>query len=349
MLEIKHTLCPSCSVGCGINVVSHDGDVVGTYPYKRHPVNEGKNCLNGRNSIEAYKNKLESAIVSNSDVDIDKAIDEICSNLKSKDSNKITVFCSGNNSVEDIEAIKSFAEANNYNIALYADNIVDIDGEVASYNDVEKASKLIVIGDVLYTNPLIGRRIIHAKDNGTEVYSFTPEGSVTGNVSNEICDSIDDVLNSFGDNLDESSVIVFNTVSSSKDLDKIKEIADKANSKILPVFSKCNSRGACEIIKAQSKEEFVELLNGTDLLLVFNDDLIPEIDFDFGSISTIVSFVPCENSTSNASQIVVPVKSWLENDGSFVNAMGETQTFSAVIESDALGVDEVIEKIQNKL
>ncbi|WP_407413767.1 hypothetical protein [Methanobrevibacter sp.] len=349
MLEIKHTLCPSCSVGCGINVVSHDGDVVGTYPYKRHPVNEGKNCLNGRNSIEVYKNKLSNAIVSNSNVDIDKAIDEICSNLKSKDSEKITVFCSGNNSVEEIEAIKSFAEKNNYNIALYADNIVDIDGEVASYEDVEKASKLIVIGDVLYTNPLIGRRIIHAKENGANVYSFTPESSVTANVSDEICDSIDDVLNNFGDNLDESSVILFNTVNSSEDLAKIKEISDKANSKILPVFSKCNSKGACDIVKAQSKEEFVELLNDTDLLLVFNDDLIPEIDFDFGSISTIVSFVPCENSTSNASQIVVPVKSWLENEGSFVNAMGETQTFDAVIESDALGVDEVIEKIQNKL
>ena len=103
------------------------------------------------------------------------------------------------------------------------------------------------------------------------------------------------------------------------------------------------------IVKAQSKEEFTELLNNTDVLLVFNDDLIPEIDFDFDSISNIVSFTPCENSTSKASQIVVPIKSWLENDGSFVNAMGETQTFNAVIESDALGVDEVIEKIQDKL
>ena len=156
---------------------------------------------------------------------------------------------------------------------------------------------------------MIGRRIIHAKDNGADVYSFTPEGSVTANVSDEICDSIDDVLNSFGDNLDESSVIVFNTVNSSEDLDKIKEISDKRNSKILPVFSKCNSKGACDIVNAQSKEEFVELLNATDVLLVFNDDLIPEIDFDFASISTIVSFVPCENSTSNASQIVVTIKS----------------------------------------
>ena len=59
--------------------------------------------------------------------------------------------------------------------------------------------------------------------------------------------------------------------------------------------------------------------------------------------------MPCENSTSNASQIVVPIKSWLENEGSFVNAMGETQTFDAVIESDALSVNDVIEKIQDKL
>ena len=349
MLEIKHTLCPSCSVGCGINVVSEEGDVVGTYPYKRHPVNEGKNCLNGRNSIDIYKNRLESAIVSNSNVELDKAIDEVCNVIKSKDADKITVFCSGNNSVEDIEAIKAFAESNNFNIALYADNFVDIDFDVASYEDIENAASLIVIGDILYTNPLIGRRIIHAKNNESNIYSFTPENSVTANVSSEIFDSIDDVLENAQDKLDESSVILFNVIESSEQLDKIKEISEKTKSKILPVFSKCNSKGAMGVVKAQSKEELSELLNNTDALLVFNDDLIPEIDFDFDSISNIVSFTPCENSTSKASQIVVPIKSWLENDGSFVNAMGETQTFNAVIESDALGVDEVIEKIQEKL
>ncbi len=349
MLEIKHTLCPSCSVGCGINVVSHEGDVVGTYPYKRHPVNEGKNCLNGRNSIDIYKNRLESAIVSNSNVELDKAIDEICNTLKSKDSDKITVFCSGNNSIEEIEAIKNFAESNNYNIALYADNFVDIDFDVASYEDIENASNLVVVGDILYTNPLIGRRIIHAKANESNIYSFTPENSVTANVSSEIYDSIDDVLDSAQDKLDESSVILFNVIDSSEQLDKIKAISEKTKSKILPVFSKCNSKGASGIVKAQSKEEFNELLSNTDVLLIFNDDLVPEFDFDFASISNIVSFTPCENSTSKASQIAVPIKSWLENDGSFVNAMGETQTFNAVIESDALAVDEVIEKIQDKL
>ena len=35
----------------------------------------------------------------------------------------------------------------------------------------------------------------------------------------------------------------------------------------------------------------------------------------------------------------------LEKDGSFVNAMGETQSFNAAIESDVLSEIEVIEKL----
>ena len=47
--------------------------------------------------------------------------------------------------------------------------------------------------------------------------------------------------------------------------------------------------------------------------------------------------------------IVIPIKSWLGNDGSFVNSMGLTQNFEAVVDSDDLSEIEVIEEIQNKL
>ncbi len=341
MLEIKHTLCPSCSVGCGVNVVLHNGDVVGTYPYKRHQVNEGKNCLNGRNSIEIYKSKLETPLISNASVNFDKVIDEISGELKSCDSDKITVVCSGNNSVEEAEMIKDFAESNNYNIAFYADNFVNLNADVASYEDIENASNIIVIGDVLYDNPLIGRRIVHAKKNGANIYSCVQDKSVTANVSDEIFDSIEATL----DKVDDSSVIVFNTIESGADLEKIYG----ADCKALPVFSKCNSKGVSSIIDPISKEDLIELLDKTDVLLIFNEDIVSEIDYDFGSISTLITLVPCSNSTSEISKIVVPIKSWIENDGSFVNSMGETQNFKAVIESENLSEVEIIEKIQNKL
>ncbi|WP_458456991.1 molybdopterin-dependent oxidoreductase [Methanobrevibacter sp.] len=333
MLEIKHTLCPSCSVGCGINVVLNEGEIVGTFPYKRHPVNSGKNCLNGRNSIDCYKNKFDV-------VDVDSLISDVSKELNS--ASDVTVICSGNSSIDEIEAIKEFAESKGYNIGFYADNLKNYD-DVASYDDVENAEKVFVIGDLLYENPLIGRRVVHAKQNGAKIFAFVKsEASVTFNVADECFNSsVDEFLDDVKDKIDESSVLIFNQVDSAEDLDKI----DALNCKLLPVFSKSNSKGALSILDPKSKDEMFELLDGTKLLLVFDDDIVDELEYDFSGISKIISFAPCANKTTEISDIVVPIKTWLEKDGSFVNAMGETQTFNAAIESDVLSQIEVIEKL----
>ena len=342
MLEIKHTLCPSCSVGCGLNVIINNGEIVGTFPYKRHPVNAGKNCLNGRNSIECYQNKFDKAIVSKSETDIEKAIEDVSKELSSADSSDVTIICSGNNDMEEIEAIKEFGESKNFNVAFYADNLKDF-ADVASYDEVAGASKVFVIGDLLYENPLIGRRIVHAKQNGAEIYALgKAEESVTFNIADETSNStVEEFLEKNKGNIDDDSVIVFNYVDSQDDLDKIEAL----NCKCLPVFSKSNSKGTLGIIEPKSLDEMLELLDNTKVLLVFNDDIADELEYDFSKISKIISFAPCSNKTTEISDIVIPTKTWLEKDGSFVNAMGETQIFTAAVESDALSEIEIIEKL----
>lgn len=114
---------------------------------------------------------------------------------------------------------------------------------------------------------------------------------------------------------------------------------------MLPVFSKSNSKGALNILDAKSKDEMLELLDNTKVLLVFNDDIVDELEFDFTKISKVISFAPCANKTTEISDIVIPIKTWLEKDGSFVNAMGDVQSFNAAIESDVLSEIEVIEKL----
>lgn len=341
MLEIKHTLCPSCSVGCGINVILDDNSIVGTFPYKRHPVNEGKNCANGRNSIENFENKILEARISNGNVDLEKAIAEISKEIDSSD--KVTVILSGNNSLNEASAIKSFSDENNFNLAFYANDLGNFE-EVASYNDIEEADSLLVIGDILYENPLIGRRIVHAMKNGAKIYSnIKAENSVTANVSDETTSSsVEEFLDNYKGNLSDSSVVVFNTVDCEGDLDKIGEL----ESKVLAVYSKPNTKGILNIVDSNSTEEIIEILDDTDVLLVFNDDIVDEIDFDFKSISKIISLSAFENNTTEISDIVVPIKSWLEYDDSFVNSMGESQDFTQVMESDGLSIEEVIEKIK---
>lgn len=333
MLEIKHTLCPSCSVGCGLNVVLNDGEIVGTFPYKRHPVNAGKNCLNGRNSIDCYLNKF-------GDVDVSKLISEVSKELDGVEASDVTLLCSGNNSLEEIEAIAKFGESKNYNVAFYADNLKNF-SDVASYDDIAGANKVFVIGDILYENPLIGRRIVHAKQNGAEIYALgKTEKSVTFSIADKTYNtSIDEFLSSC--EINNSSVVVFNYVDSQDDLIKI----EKLDCKVLPVFSKSNSKGALDIIDAKSLDEMIDMFENTQVLVVFDDDVTCEFDFDFTKLSKIITFASCENNTTKMSDITVPIKTWLEKDGSFVNSMGDVQTFSTIVDSDELGIIEIIDKL----
>ncbi len=335
MFEIKHTLCPSCSVGCGINVILDSEEIVGTFPYKRHPINEGKNCSNGRSSIDNIKEK--PAFDS-------KVLDDVVGKLKSANAEKVTAIFSGNNSNEDLEAIKSFCESKGFNILAYADNLKNFDS-VASYDDVENASALFVIGNILYENPLIGRRIVRAKKNGAKVFvNDELENSPTANIADEFTSvSVKEFIDS--NDIGEDAVIVFNKVDSSEDLDLI----ESANSKLLPVYSKSNTKGALSLVEATTKDDALELLKGTDVLLVFNDDVVNDIDFDFKSISQLVAFSPSKNDTTEIASFVIPIKSWLECDGSFTNAEGLTQEFKAVCDSDDMSIAEVIEKINGEL
>ncbi|WP_458456692.1 hypothetical protein [Methanobrevibacter sp.] len=337
MFEIKHTLCPSCSVGCGINVILDSEEIVGTFPYKRHPVNEGKNCSNGRSSIEAVGDKLTFDT---------KVLEEVVGKLKSADNEKITAIFSGNNSNEDLEAIKSLCESKGFNILAYYDNLKNFDS-VASYDDVENAASLFVVGNILYDNPLIGRRIVRAKKNGAKVcVNDELENSPTANIADEFTSlTVKEFIDNNKDNFDENSIIVFNKVDSFEDLDLIESV----NSKKLPVYSKSNSKGASSLVEAISKEDALELLNNTDILLVFNDDVVNEFDFDFKSISQLVAFSPSKNDTTEIASLVIPIKSWLEYDGSFTNAEGSTQEFKAVCESDNMSIAEIIDKINGEL
>lgn len=335
MFEIKHTLCPSCGVGCGINVILDSEEIVGTFPYKRHPVNAGKNCSNGRSSIENLEEKL----------DLDSgALDDVVAKLKSCNGEKVTAVFSGNNSNEDLKAIKTFCESKGFNILLYADNLKNFDS-VVSYDDVEKASNIFVIGNILYDNPLIGRRIVHAKQNGAKIFvNDEMENSPTANIADEFTSlSVKEFLDK--NSLDEDSIIIFNKVDSFEDLDLI----EGANSKVLPVYSKSNTKGALSLVEAMSKEDAVDLLNDTEILLVFNDDIVNEFDFDFESISDVIAFSPAKNDTTEIADYAVPIKSWLEYDGSFTNSEGLTQEFKAVCESDNLSIVEIIEKINGEL
>lgn len=50
MSNFVPTVCPYCGTGCGMFLVVRDGTIIGTEPWPRHPVSEGKLCIRGWNA-----------------------------------------------------------------------------------------------------------------------------------------------------------------------------------------------------------------------------------------------------------------------------------------------------------
>ena len=84
------TVCPYCSVGCGIIVHTKDGKVVNTEGDPDHPINEGTLCLKGaslyhliNNPLRLTKPKYRAAGATEfKDVEWDWALDEIAKRVK---------------------------------------------------------------------------------------------------------------------------------------------------------------------------------------------------------------------------------------------------------------------------
>jgi formate dehydrogenase major subunit len=84
------TVCPYCSVGCGIIVYSKDGKVIYTEGDPEHPINEGTLCSKGasiyqiiNNPLRLTKPKYRAAGAADwKEVEWDWALDEIAKRIK---------------------------------------------------------------------------------------------------------------------------------------------------------------------------------------------------------------------------------------------------------------------------
>jgi formate dehydrogenase major subunit len=84
------TICPYCSVGCGISVYTKDGKVIDTEGDPEHPTNEGTLCPKGaslyqiiNNPLRLTKPKYRAAGAAEwKDVEWDWALDQISKRIK---------------------------------------------------------------------------------------------------------------------------------------------------------------------------------------------------------------------------------------------------------------------------
>ena len=241
-----------------------------------------------------------------------------------------------------------FADDKGVNLVSYEYEFTKINPElIASYDEVEKADQIITIGDIYRKNSLIGRRIIHAKENDAKTINIYTETNLTGFNSDEFkqIESFDE-LNQVLDSIDftENTIIIINEISSTQNyVDLIKLIEDK-NIKVLPLLQHPNSYSILEKTESLSKEELANKIEDSELIILVNENPLEYLDDSILEGKTIISL------TQNGVELglTVPVKVWCQKETSFTNSAGLTQNYPDAIndeENTLKTVSEVLDLI----
>jgi len=191
--------CPYCGTGCGINLAVRDGKVSGIQPWHRNPINEGKVCIRGNKSNE-FVNSPERLTVplirkegKLAEASWEDAYKEIAAKLRGVKPDEIGVVASSRACNEDNYLLKAFASAvlRTPNIdycgrrcnADAVKGLADAFGIGTMTNsipDIGEAKAILVVGsNPLEENPLAGRRVIIARNNGAKVIVADPRLTAT--------------------------------------------------------------------------------------------------------------------------------------------------------------------------
>lgn len=352
MLKIAHTICPSCSVGCGVNLIIKNQDAVGTYPYKRHPVNQGKNCKKGRDSFHILdENRLKNPLIKKSSleqVSWDDALDAAGLKMKSYSPSEIGIIASGNCTNQEYETLKKFAKSMGVeNIGYNAGTFPSFDFETATLDDVENSSTILIIGDVLKENPLLGRRVILAHEKGADIISVDLfEKTLTGINSDEYIplgsmSEFTEISKKILPKLNESSTVLIENLKTREEFENILKIFQGSDAKILPVLEECNSRGAMNHLPALNKDELKEILEKVKLLYVVGDDPASYLGESMENLDFIITEGYSVTETVLMSDVVLPGSCWAEKSGSFTSTPGETQEILKIVEAPGDARDDV--------
>jgi formate dehydrogenase (coenzyme F420) alpha subunit len=201
-MKFTPTICPYCGCGCGLNLVTVDGEIKGIEPWKRHPVNLGKLCPKGNfchefiNHPDRLKKPLIKVGNNFQEIEWDAVLEKIVAKLKfikNEDPDSLAFLASARCTNEDNYLLQKFARAviGTNNIGNCADlchgpSVAGLTLTLGSgamtnsLDDLEESDCIFIIGsNTLEQHPLIGRRVLKAKECGAKIIVADPRFTIT--------------------------------------------------------------------------------------------------------------------------------------------------------------------------
>ncbi len=198
-LKYVATTCPYCGTGCSFNLVVKDGKVVGTAPYRRSPVNEGKVCPKGTYAHEFVNSpdRLTKPLIKKDGKFVEATWDEaynlIAQKFKSYKPDEFAALASARVSNEENYLLMKFARGvmksrhvDHCARLCHASTVAGLAGAFGSgamtnsILDIADSKCVFVLGSNTFEqHPLIGRKIVQAKQKGAKVIYADPRYTAT--------------------------------------------------------------------------------------------------------------------------------------------------------------------------
>lgn len=196
-LEYTPTTCPYCGCGCGFNLVSVDGRLVGVEPWKRNPVNEGKLCPKGNFSYEFVHrdDRLTTPLIKEGgkfrEATWDEALDLVASKLsemKETDAEQLAFLASARCTNEENyvfqKLVRTVIGTNNVDHCARLCHGPSVAGLAQTFGSGAMTNSLVSAADAdvvfligtntLEQHPLMWRRVLQAKDKGAKIMVADP-------------------------------------------------------------------------------------------------------------------------------------------------------------------------------
>lgn len=348
-MQMKYvtTICPYCGTGCALNLVVRDGKTVGVAPSNRSPVCSGKLCSRGLHAAGALdEERIIQPIVNGENSDWETAVSK-AAELKKYAAGEIIIITSPRITNETQYLLWKFAQSLGASIGI-------IHGgagvSTMKLDELKDADVILALGNVMQALPLTGNRIIQAKEHGARLLYIGPQSYTAVQADTvEITDEYKELPPGFSALLKNAVhpavVYMANDQAAAK-------LAEGLGISAAVLYDTNNGRGATLMgIEPMSLPESTKAALIIAETPVMEQDIYADILQKLDGLELTVVAASAGNSLLGIADIVLPIASQKESEGTVTNWEGRIQMLRQAVNAPegVKSLQEVLAELAGKM
>jgi formate dehydrogenase major subunit len=332
--DFTHTLstCIACPVGCGIDAMTR-GNMLVRVQGDWDAANGGLLCVHGRfEVVEPAQPRVTAPMMRKADgwaeVSWDEALSAVASRLKT--AGPVAGLASPRATSEELTAFRELftAAVPGSEIGLLYGEMPPALGETAALGDLSVADCIVIVnGQPLEDQKVVGYVVRRAAENGAKLIAVSDAPAALDAYAQK-CLSLAEIEQAVAAaSAAELPVVLYTAGLSSAVYDALRALPGKA--RFLPLYRGANTAAAAKLGLSE------RAVKGDALFVLAGDDLPAAGDGHLPAAGFTVVQAAFKSAWTDAADVVLPARVWVEKEGHVVNIEGRELPVVACVQPPA--------------